>query len=117
MDHDTGTGPRVELLLSTIDEESQTFPNSQELLLDPNISIGDTAATVHMSPHEKGMTNNVKKIHGGITVGNGEVMVAKKVGDIPCEICGKPGTFCRQQRYRKSHLPKVPLLIYSALLK
>jgi hypothetical protein len=38
-----------------------------------------------MSPHEEGMTNK-KKIRGGITVGNGEVIVAKMSGDIPCEI-------------------------------
>ena len=105
MAHDTGSGPRVELLLSTIDEESQTFPNSQELLLDPNIWIGDTAATVHMSPHEKGMTN-VKKIHGGISVSNGEAMVAKKVGDIPCEICDKHGNILQTAKISEVALTK-----------
>ena len=103
--HDTGTGPRVELLLSTIDEESQSFPNSQDLHLDPNIWIGDTAATVHMSPQEKGMIN-VKKIHGGITVGNGEVMVAKKVGDIPCEICDKHGNTLQTAKISEVALTK-----------
>jgi hypothetical protein len=39
---------------------------------------------VHMAPHEEGMVN-MKNTRGGITVGNGEVMVAKKTGDIPCE--------------------------------
>jgi hypothetical protein len=37
-------------------------------------------------PHEEGMVN-MKNIRGGITVGNGEVMVAKKTGDILCELC------------------------------
>jgi hypothetical protein len=45
---------------------------------------------MHMSSHEDGMINK-KKTRGGITVGNGEVMVAMKVGDIPCEICDKCG--------------------------
>jgi hypothetical protein len=88
--YDEPTGPQVELLLSNIDDELLTFANHQELLQQPNIWIGDTAATVHMSPHEEGMIN-IKKTRGGITVGNGEVMVAKKTGDIPCEICDKYG--------------------------
>jgi hypothetical protein len=86
--YDGPTGPQAELHLSNIDEELLTFANYQELLQQPNIWIGDIAATVHMSPHEEGMINR-KKTRGGITVGNGEVMVAKKTGDIPCEICDK----------------------------
>jgi hypothetical protein len=43
-----------------------------------------------MSPHEEGMIN-VKNTPGGITVGNGEVIVAKKTGDIPGVICDKHG--------------------------
>jgi hypothetical protein len=88
--YDEPTGPQVELLLSNIDEELLTFASHQELLQQLNIWIGDTAATVHMSPHEEGMIN-IKKTRGGITVGNGEVMAAKKTGDIPCEICDKYG--------------------------
>jgi hypothetical protein len=34
----------------------------------------------------------VKKTKGGITVGNGEVMVANRIGDIPCEIMDKHGS-------------------------
>jgi hypothetical protein len=87
---DGQSGPNVELLLSNIDDELQTVPDNQTLLMDPNIWIGDTAATVHMTPHEEGMVN-MKKTRGGITVGNGEVMVAKKTGDIPCELCDRQG--------------------------
>jgi hypothetical protein len=60
------------------------------MLLQPFIWIGDTAATMHISPHEDGMINK-KNTRDGITVGNGEAMVAKKMGDIPCEICYKYG--------------------------
>jgi hypothetical protein len=65
--------------------------------MDPNIWIGDTAATVHMTPHEEGMVN-MKNTRGGITVGNGEVMVAKKTGDIPCELCDRHGNLVHSGR-------------------
>jgi hypothetical protein len=87
---DVETGPMVELLLSNIDDEPHTFSHQQDMLLQPGIWIGDTAATVHMSPHQEGMVN-MKKTGGGITVGKGEVMVAKQAGDIPCEIMDKYG--------------------------
>jgi hypothetical protein len=88
---DADTGPMVELLLSNVDDEPHTFSHQQDMLLQPGIWIGDTAATIHMSPHQEGMVN-MKNTRGGITVGNGEVMVAKKTGDIPCEIMDKYGT-------------------------
>jgi hypothetical protein len=89
--HDGELGPKVELLLSNIDEVSHLH----DMLTQPDIWIGDTAATVHMSPHEHGMIN-MKKIRGGITVGNGEVMMANKVGDIPCEMCDKYGNVLKK---------------------
>jgi hypothetical protein len=87
---DVASSPNVELLLSNIDDEPRTFSKYQDMLLQPSIWIGDTAATVHMSPHHEGMVN-MKNTRGGITVGNGEVMVTKKIGDIPCEIMDKHG--------------------------
>jgi hypothetical protein len=86
--HGTESGRQVEHLLSNIDEELQSFPQHQDLLLQPNIWIGDTTATVHMSPYDKEMVN-LRKTKGGITVGNGEVMVTKKIGDIPCDMCDR----------------------------
>jgi hypothetical protein len=58
----------------------QSFPQHQGLLLQPNIWIGDTAATVHMSSYDEGMVN-LRKTKGDISVGNGEVMVTKRKGD------------------------------------
>jgi hypothetical protein len=87
---DGQSGPTVELLLSNIDDEMQSFPDSQAILLDPNVWIGDTAATVHMTPHAEGMVN-MKNTKGGITVGNGEDMLAKKIGDTLCELCYRHG--------------------------
>jgi hypothetical protein len=89
--HDGELGPKFELLSSNIDEVSHLH----DMLTQPDIWIGDTAATVHMSPHEHGMIN-MKKIRGRITVGNGEVMMAKKVGDIPCEMCDKYGNVLKK---------------------
>jgi hypothetical protein len=48
------------------------FPDSMHLLSDPNIWIGDTAASVHTSPYKHGMVpENESKDTGSITVGNG----------------------------------------------
>jgi hypothetical protein len=54
---DVDTGHMVELLLSYIDDEPQAFSHQQDILFQPGIWIGDTAATVHMSPHQEGMVN------------------------------------------------------------
>jgi hypothetical protein len=74
--HEKHDSSSYELLLSNMDEDMKNVQYGENLLMDPNIWPGDTAATVHMSPHEEGMTNK-KKIRGGVTVGNGEVIVAK----------------------------------------
>jgi hypothetical protein len=83
---DNEAGPRIELLLSSVDEA----PHQQNIHLKPNIWIADTAATVHMSPFDNGMVN-MKKVCSAITVGNGEKMKVDRIGDIPCEICDQNG--------------------------
>jgi hypothetical protein len=46
------------------------FPYSMMLLNDPHIWIGDTAASVHTSPYQHGMTPESKTVNrGSITVG------------------------------------------------
>jgi len=49
-----------------------SFPDAVQLLEVPCIWIGDTAATVHITPHEEGMVpNKDDKMKGlAITVGN-----------------------------------------------
>jgi hypothetical protein len=91
-------GPKDELLLNAIDEPSMSFPNNQGLLHDPNIWIADSAASMHMTPFEEGMINVKNNKRGGITVGSGEVIVAKKRGDIPCELCDKRGNVVMTSR-------------------
>jgi hypothetical protein len=47
------------------------FPDSMRLLSDPHIWIGDTAASVHTSPHKHGMIPEKEyNDAGSITVGN-----------------------------------------------
>jgi hypothetical protein len=75
--------PRVEFLLNGIESSPMTFPNDQALLKDPNVWIADTAASMHMSPYDQGMVNIKANNGNGITVGSGEVMIAKHKGDIP----------------------------------
>jgi hypothetical protein len=45
----------VEFILPSADV--MAFPEVQELLDDPNIWIGDSGATVHMTPHHQGLVN------------------------------------------------------------
>jgi hypothetical protein len=62
------------------------------MLDDPNVWIGDTAATVHMTPHAQGMVN-VRKAskEDTVTMGNKEVEQSTKIGDIPGTICDMHG--------------------------
>jgi Zinc knuckle len=46
------SGSNVEFLLF-----GMTFPMTQQLLSDPNVWIGDTGATTHMTPHADGLVN------------------------------------------------------------
>jgi hypothetical protein len=63
---------------------------------------------VHMAPHEEGMVN-MKNTRGGITVGNGEVMVAKKTGDIPCELCDRLGNMLHTGKKWRGVDKKLPI--------
>jgi hypothetical protein len=87
---------RVEFMLC-----GMTFPNTQELLMDPNVWIADTAATVHMTPHEMGCTNARKASEvNSITMGNGSNEKAKKIVDIPCTACDKHGNQITEVRMK-----------------
>jgi hypothetical protein len=109
---DEKSDPKVEYLLCSVEDELQSFPNSDQLFRNPNIWIGDAATTVHMSPHSEGMIN-IKKTQGGSTVGNGEVMIAKNTCDIPCEICDKHGNTLAKAMITNVALTKSAPLICS----
>jgi hypothetical protein len=82
------TGDEIELVLGAME-----FPTTQKWLQDPNVWVGDTWATVHMTPHRQGMTN-LKMASGkdAVTMGNGQSETASQIGDIPGTICDKTGT-------------------------
>jgi hypothetical protein len=66
------------------------FPYSTRLLNDPNIWIGDTAASVHTSPYQHGMTpegNTVK--NGSVMVGNGITLKTAMYGHISGTVFNK----------------------------
>ena len=50
----------VKFLLMAQESQKQGFPNNHKLLSQTSIWIGDTAATMDMTPHAKGMVGMKK---------------------------------------------------------
>jgi hypothetical protein len=68
------------------------FPDSMRLLNDPNIWIGDTAASIHTSPYQHGMTPEGNTVNNGsIMVGNGITKKTATYGNISVTVCNKQG--------------------------
>jgi hypothetical protein len=62
------------------------------ILNDPNIWIGDTAASVHTSPYQHGMTPDSKTVNiGSIMVGNGITEKTAMYRNISGTVCNKQG--------------------------
>jgi Zinc knuckle len=78
----------VEYLLASLE-----FPDTPKLMLDPNIWVADTAATVHSTPHEIGMTNvhEVSNDEAVVVAANGAVEETMKIGDLPGTMTDKKG--------------------------
>jgi hypothetical protein len=73
----------LELLLGAME-----FPTTQRWLENPNVWVGDTGATVNMSPHSQGMVNmKAAKSSDTVTMGNGQSESALQIGDIPGKLC------------------------------
>ncbi len=71
---------------------SLTFPNKSNLLLDPNVWIADTGASVHMTSHRQGFINERKASDSAhITMGNGAIETASIVGTLPGTVCDQYG--------------------------
>jgi hypothetical protein len=75
-----------ELALSAL-----SVPNKLELLLDPDIWIADTGASVHSTPHEIGLNEKVGEAGSSIIVGSGESLAAVKAGSIRGLVCDQEG--------------------------
>jgi hypothetical protein len=72
------TGNHIEYLLCDL-----TFPTDNKILLDPNIWITDTAASVHMTAHRTGLIN---------VVGGGRIArnVRQSAAASSCQHCRTP---------------------------
>jgi hypothetical protein len=59
-----------------------TFTTGHKILIDPNVWITDTAATVHTTPYSQGMKNCKKATDDdAITVGNGSKELAPQIAN------------------------------------
>ena len=107
------TDSRVEFLLYGSPELS--FPDVQELLDDPNVWIGDTAATVDMTPYKEGMTNlRIASKDDGIAMGNGQIVKTIEIGEIRGTICDKHGNKLNRVRMTEvQYLPKMKYNLFS----
>jgi hypothetical protein len=78
---------KVEYLLMAME-----FPTDQKFLDNPNVWIGDTGTSVHMSPHRSGM-HDVKKAKSVdvITMANRSSEDATVIGSISGRVCDKNG--------------------------
>ena len=82
----------VEFLLMVQESQKQGFPDNHKLLLQPTIWIGDTAATMDMTPHVKGMVGVKKSVETvRIVMGNKQVENSVAIGDIPGVVCDNQG--------------------------
>jgi hypothetical protein len=83
--------------------------------LDPNIWIADTAATVHMTPHEIGMFEvKEAKAEDAIAVGNGSNEKAEKVASISGTLHDKHGKERNQAALQDvTHLPSGKFNLFS----
>jgi hypothetical protein len=88
------TGNRVEYLLNAME-----FPKDQKILDNPNIWIGDTGASVHMTMHRNGMNGIKKAKHvDAITMGNGKSKDAAVIGNIDGRLCDKNGNVLKDAK-------------------
>ena len=98
-------GSDVEVLLMCMDEPKQEETGHKELVMasmmfpaklgfldDPNVWIADTGATVHSTPHRKGMVNMMKATGRDlVTMGNGVNVSASTIARIPGTCSDKYG--------------------------
>jgi hypothetical protein len=104
------TGNKVEYLVMAME-----FPKDKKFLDNPNVLIGDTGATVHMTPHRSGM-HDVKKAKqvNDITMGDGKSEDAAVIGSIDGRLCDKHGNVLNDAKISDvTHLPKAKYNLFS----
>jgi hypothetical protein len=91
------------------------FPTDQKFLDNPNVWIGDTGASVHMSPHRSGMRDLQKaKSVDVITMANGSSEDATVIGNISGRVCDKNGNVLNEAKITDvTHLPEGKYNLFS----
>jgi hypothetical protein len=68
------------------------FPKSMKLLLDPNVWIAETGATVHAPPNSSAMVKKSDRNgNDSVTMGNGKSEATEWYGDLPATLCDMEG--------------------------
>jgi hypothetical protein len=68
------------------------FPNSMKLLLDPNVWIADTGATVHATPNSSAMIKKSERNgNDSVTMKNGKSEATEWYGGLPVTLCDMEG--------------------------
>jgi hypothetical protein len=104
------SGSQVKYLLMAME-----FPTDQKFLDNPNVWIGDTGASVHMTPHRSGM-HDVKaaKLVDTITMANGSSENAAVIGSIAGRLCDKNGNVLNDAKIIDvTHLPEAKYNLFS----
>jgi hypothetical protein len=104
------TGNKVEYLLMAME-----FLTDQKFLDNPNVWIGDTGASVHMTPHRGGMYD-VKKANpvDAITMANGSSENVTVIGSIDGRLCDKNGNVLNDAKISNvTYLPEAKYNLFS----
>jgi hypothetical protein len=83
------------------------FPNSMKLLLDPNVWIADTGATVHATPNSSAMIKKIERNgNDSVTMGNGKSEATEWYGDLHVTLCDMEGN--TKGESKMTHVEYVP---------
>jgi hypothetical protein len=91
------------------------FPTDSKILLDPNVWIADTGASVCMTPHQKGLINvRAANTAAMITMGSGSAESASEIGTLPGTVCDQYGNELKKVGIKEvSYLPKGTFNLFS----
>ena len=103
---------RVEFLLCVT---NIAFPGYQDLLKDPNVWIGDTGCSSHMTPYKHGLNmQKTSSSEGGFKMGNGLVEKAESSGNLVGTLCNKQGQMLNRVKFTDvSYVPNGEFNLFS----
>jgi hypothetical protein len=94
-------------------QDQQLFPKALKLLSDPNFWIGDTGASVDVTPVSEGMTDS-RPCNVSVHVGNSEHTSATYSGSLSVTVCDNAGVELFDASFPDMHLvPQAPYNIIS----